>query len=506
MIAERERDRIRAALSGIRRPDRASVLLTAAVALPMLVWLALYQPGMMSPDSVGMWQQAVNGGWTDGHPPIYTAALWVASETVGSPWLVTVAQSLLLAASMVAVGRASTRLGVPRNWAVVPVVVLAISPMVGAFAISVWKDVPYAAVFLFAGARTVDLVTARLADRDPTPLLVPLTGWLVLAALLRQNGLVMAVVLLVAVASLLGPGRRRFAAVAGATVVVVLVGAKAVVYPALEVAPSPPNASVANVLHDLAAHVAADDGALSDEQLDVLEQLAPLDEWERAYGSTGCWSQNWQFDEAFDWDRIPELRSELLGAWTSAAVADPATLVRNRMCVAAIVWSPWPLGPAYTVERSVAPNSDGLVGATVWEGGTDAADDVLGAADGGAAPALLWRAPLWMLLAAVAAAVAARRQRRPALLAVVAPLVALVAAVLPFNPSQDARYMFPGLLLAVLLLPVALRRPSDPARRSARAEQRAARIVDASAATDQEDVATDVDRGDDRKGAGFGVR
>jgi len=422
----------------------------------MLGWLLLFQPGMVSPDSLNVWRQARGVPWTDAHPPLYTALMWLSAQTTSSPALLAAGQGLLLAAGIVSCARALVRFGVPKVAVAVPAVALAWSPMVGAFSISLWKDVPYAGVFLFASARTVDLVDARLHSRTSPNALRSLVAWLCVLALLRQNGIVVAVALLLGLLCIL-PAQRVRLMVGVACVIATLVTAKFVVYPTFRVRPAVSNANFANVLHDVAAQLSDDPHVLEPDERAALERIAPIPEWVRAYRSSGCWSQNWQFDPAFRWSRLGTVRSDLMGTWLRLTTTHPMVELRNRACVSAIAWSPFPVGPTYTVERSVAPNDDGLRLGSVDDDATAAAVDVLDQLDRPELQILFWRAPGWMLVAAASVATAALRDRRWLVFAVLLPLAAFTLSVAPFNPSQDARYMFPALIYAVMLVPTGWR-------------------------------------------------
>lgn len=444
-------------------PDRTSVAATVVLWTPMLGWLLLFQPGMVSPDSLSAWRQVLSGTWTDAHPPLYTAGMGLSHALLSSPVLLGGAQSLLLAAGIVAASRSLVRFGAPRSGVIVAATLLALSPMIGAFSVSLWKDVPYAGAFLFAAARSIDLVTARLERRRPIRQTVSLAIWAALVVLLRQNGvLLVAALFLTLIVVLPGQRRRLVAGLVGA--IAVLAVAKAVVYPLAGIRPADSNASMANLLHDIAAHVAEDPAALTPSDRALLEQLGPIETWTDAFSRTRCWSQNWQFDPAFRWEEIPPVRTRLLALWARLAVADPLVEVRNRACVAAIAWSPYPVGPTYTVERSVAPNHDGLIAATVSPELTRMARELLADLDSQPAQSLLWRAPAWMMLAAASVAIAAFRARRALVAAVIVPLGAFVLSVAPVVPSQDARYMIPALMFAVLLLPTAWRTPRSTDR------------------------------------------
>jgi hypothetical protein len=76
-----------------------------------------------------------------------------------------------------------------------------------------------------------------------------------------------------------------------------------------------------------------------------------------------------------------------------------------------------------------------------------------------------WRAPGWIYLAYIAFTVVAVRRRRVLLLLPLLPLAMLQLTVFMVNPAQDARYMLPGLVFALLLLSgvsLAFRRVGGP--------------------------------------------
>ena len=141
-------------------------------------------------------------------------------------------------------------------------------------------------------------------------------------------------------------------------------------------------------------------------------------------------------------------------------------VVRNRLCVGAVAYRPDNEGVLYTVGRGVDANPDGLRTVPLSGALHDRAVSVLDRLDETDVQPWAWRAPGWIYLADIVFIVVAAKRRRWILLLPVLPLVMLQLSVFPVNPAQDARYMFPGLILAVLLLPgitLAWRREVVPA-------------------------------------------
>lgn len=430
--------------------------MTLAVWLPMLGWYAALRPGMMTTDSLNIWRQVTEGDWVDLHPPAYTAAVWLSSVFAGGPDLATLGQSLFLAASIVAVARSVLRLGAPRPAVGAVVGVLAVSPMLGGFAVSIWKDVPYTAAVLFVAARVLDLTAMRLAGEQAgvRPALRAVAGWLMVATVFRQNGVVFSVVVL-GVLFLVFRAHRRTVALSATAVVLMLVVLKAAVYPAAGVSPAKTPQSLALFLHDVAAVARTDPAVFDAQDRALLAAAAPFAEWRALSEPFGCSSTNWQWLEDFDWEQLRGRTGAYLDLWRRIAAERPGRVLANRLCVGAIAWRPDTVGLVYTVSRGVDPNDLGLRTRPIVGGLDEPAAALLDLTDRPGVQWLLWRGAVWTYASWIAVAVAAWRLRRRAVLLAALPGLALQLSVFPVNPSQDARYMFAGLLVGVLLLPLA---------------------------------------------------
>lgn len=437
------------------RPERAAVVATFLAWLPMLGWYAALRPGLMSADSLAVWGQATRGGWVDIQAPAYTAAVWLSAQIVGGPDLVTLGQSLFLAAALVAVARAVVRMGAPLRPVVVVTAAAAASPMAGAFAVSLWKDVPYTAALLFAAARVFDVTSLRLTGRAVGAATVAsLTAWLLAAAAFRQNGVLFALAVLAVLGVVLAGDRRRVAAAAAAVVAFTLV-LKSVFYPAMGVAPTPTQATLGLFLHDIAAVARTHPEVFEPEDRAVLVRNAPFEVWRAQSASYGCGSANWQHSPEFDWVRVEGRAGDYLAVWAEGLREQPRRVLANRLCVGGVAWQPWADGSVYTVSRGVDPNDLGLRTRPLIPGLEPAAVATIDRMNDPGVQRLVWRGSTWIYLSLAVLAVVAARVRRAALLLAAVPAVALQFSVFVVSPAQDARYMFPGVLLGAMLLPVA---------------------------------------------------
>lgn len=437
------------------RPERAAVVATLLAWLPMLGWYAALRPGLMSADSLAVWQQATGGGWVDIHAPAYTAAMWLSAQIVGGPDLVTLGQSLFLAAALVAVARAVVRIGAPLRPVVVVSTVVAASPMAGAFAVSLWKDVPYTAAVLFAAARVIDVTRLRMARQAVgAATLASLAAWLLAAVAFRQNGVLFALAVLAVLGIVMKGDRRRVAAAAAAVLALTFV-LKSVVYPAMAVARTPTQATLGLFLHDIAAVARTHPEVFEPEDRAVLARNAPFEAWRARSASYGCGSANWQLAPDFDWVRVEGRAGDYLALWAEALRERPRRVLANRLCVGGVAWQPWVDGTAFTVSRGIDRNDLGLGTRPLLPGLERAAVATIERMDDPAIQRLVWRGATWIYVSLAVLAVTVARVRRAALLLAALPGAALQFSVFVVSPAQDARYMFPGVLLGAMLLPVA---------------------------------------------------
>lgn len=444
-------------------PSRRAVGWTLLAWVPMLGWLAAFWPGLLSPDSYWVWEQATKGAWVDLQPPAYTALMWT-SLRFGSPVLLTLGQSLLLAASIVAVARAILRLGISARIVIPVAVLLTITPMVGAFSISLWKDIPYSAAVLFTGARVIDLVEARLADnqRGARRALAMIAFWLSISMLMRQNGFLMAGVLFAILLAAL-PGLRRRVVATGLAVLLVFGVVKLALYPAVGIQPLAESGRMSSVFHDIAALAAKDPEFFSKADRRLLAEVAPFAKWRTVLAlNYGCSNQNWLFDPAFDVGRVNEKTSKWYSLWFRLFKEHPIAVIDNRLCSGSIAWNIENVGPQYSVEReNVNGKSLGLETDPLWDKLNFRGVRILERLDQPGIYQWVWRAPIWIYLADLAVVVAAIRRRRRLVLLIATPMLAQQLSVAFISPAQDARYMFASLMLGVLLLPIAfIRQPS----------------------------------------------
>ncbi|BDG01732.1 hypothetical protein [Anaeromyxobacter oryzae] len=181
---------------------RAALLRVLVVGWSLAVFAA-YQPGLMTPDSIGQYWQGIHWYFGTWAPPLGSMLSGLAGKLAGSPWPLFLAQVVALPAGMAALVR---RPGHAPVATLAVFVAFLVAPPVWGIANTLYKDV----------WMVVPLVFAVVALRRGHPVAAAVAA--VIAALLRYNAIFAVVPLLVPMTAQLA--RTRVGrAVAGAAVI-----------------------------------------------------------------------------------------------------------------------------------------------------------------------------------------------------------------------------------------------------------------------------------------------
>ena len=445
---------------------RWSFVGTLVLWFPMLLWFLGNRPGFFTFDSFDVWRQASTGHWEDTHPIAYVMAMKTSEILIGSASLLTVAQSLYVAAGLALLCRALVRAGCHRWLTYAALAFVACLPQVGGFVITLWKDIPYSAALLCVAARVIDLFSFRLRQPGavmPRKLLRSLFLHLLAAVVFRQNGIFFAV-FVGALLFVVKSGRRQGVAIMTGALVVIFLMIKLALYPAMGVEKTPAEINIAGFVHDIDAALVKDPEIFTDKDRALLERAMPLSQWQRSYY---CYAIiNWYLNPSMRLTAFREDKNEYLALWRKVLREAPGTVISNRICVASLAWrvDESHSGYIYTLTYGVPDNPYGFKTVPVIPQLRPRMLRMLAWADKPHHLWFTWRAPAWIyFLDLILLAQAVRFRRWIWLLPGVVPL-AQQLNVLTLNPSQDARYMFGAYMVAVSTLPLLwLARRSVPA-------------------------------------------
>lgn len=446
----------------------------ATAQLALLGWWLAFHPGLMSPDSVTYVAHVTTGPWVAGQSVAYDALLGLSLRVTGDLSPVTLLQTAAMAAALAHLAGAIRSLGVRGRPLLVAVGCAALSPPLGAFTVSMWKDVPFTVCAVLAAGTAV-----RLAARGGRggggwawdPRFAALGAELLGLGLFRNNGFLVASIAAALLVALLPgrPGARRWVAALAAGAVAAPLLLLGVGYPAMGIAPPSRSFAYQTVFGDLAVAYGRRPRLFDHEQRALLAGIAPLDAWRR--GATCQTMAGVFFDPGFGHARAERRISDVLELWRDLLVRAPGMMLSTRVCRAALAWQVastsdepggelyrfslrdprlpegWQGTPAASVMRQ-RPISAGLLAAGLF---------ALDASTVRQLEWLLWRAPFWCYLAYAAAALVWWRTGSRAALAGAAVVAGQQIGVILTNTAPDFRFMVSPIFVGVLFVPLLLR-------------------------------------------------
>nr|WP_055506455.1 hypothetical protein [Nonomuraea pusilla] len=453
----------------MRKPVPWVALATFAVVQGVLAcWWAAFHPGLFSRDSVLYLSHTMVGPWVSDHSALYDALVWLSFTRTGDLGAVTLGQTTAMAAALTYLAQSLKAMGAPRLLTTVVAMLLPFAPTVGAFTVTLWKDVPFTVC-----AVAIAGVCARMAARRAVtvPLLVSLGVLMTLLGLFRANGFLVVGVAVLVLLTVVASGRLRL----------LLTGVLAAGLPLLLTNVVLPHAGIQAPSKTYVYHTAFGDIAVAyrerpdlftDRDRALMEAVAPLSRW---YEGGTCYTINpliWRRD--FSWPQADAHASELLDLWKRLLFADPKVVVDARLCRGAIAWRPvqdeWAVG-GQTYRFSRRPNADTYVGPTKvpdFPGRSvfslrPLSPELNRVADPWLTNALapqydwvLWRGAAWAYLAYLAVALGALALRNRWVAGVAAVVAGQQLAVLANISAQDFRYMAAPIVIGAMLVPLLL--------------------------------------------------
>jgi hypothetical protein len=472
------RARLRQRLERIPQQRRLPLAVFAVTQVIFLLWWAAFYPGGMSYDSISYVWHVTTGHWMSNHSVAYDGLVWVSLQLTGDLALLTLAQSIAMAATLAYVAVTLRQFGVRNRWSATAAIACAVLPSIGTFVVFVWKDVPFAigAVLAFGAAGRLAarrVPWARPADdkafRNEIAMLF--LGFLCMG-LFRNNGLLVAV-LAAPVLLLVLPRMRK--AVLAATVIPAVIAAalNLAVYPALGVTTPTKDQVYAMNYADIAVVYGKVPSSFTEADKELMAKVAPLSHWSGK--AANCYNADWAMRPPMNRPKAAEYNTELIDLWTRVLKRTPDQMIAARLCRSHIAWSPFP-GPADKAGNTLISYPSvpkNLFGWADWNPEmrdspyrpilkirplNDQLHDIAYVGwKASKTPQLQWllfRGAAWCYAAYAVLLVFSRRHRSWAPLGMMAIPLALQLTVVAANPAPLARYMFAPMFLGIMALPL----------------------------------------------------
>ena len=143
--------------AGLRLP----LLVYLVTQLVYLCWWVAFYPGLTSYDSVAYVWQVTTNNWSTNHSVLYSALVWLSLQVTGGLSLLTLAQTVAMAAGIAYAVAGLRALGVPGRWLAAAAVAVAALPPIGTFVVFVWKDVAFVIAQVFLLGTLARIVVTR---------------------------------------------------------------------------------------------------------------------------------------------------------------------------------------------------------------------------------------------------------------------------------------------------------------------------------------------------------
>jgi hypothetical protein len=443
-----------------------------AFGIPMLVvWgtmLLAFWPGIMSQDSLDQWSQILRASFTDYHPAFHTLTEWLVSRIGQSPASIAVFQIIFLGAIAACGFQAYSKFGVPGVVIGFACIIFILWPANLFLSITLWKDIPYSAAVLAIAICLLEIIRTR-------------GGWLIrnwwllgivsaLASLFRHNGIIPGMGTVVLLFFLYFPYRKWIFSSLGILLAIFLF----VKYPLYSWAGvsglNDEERSIfemADEMHFLAGQVHNGTTFLPAEAA-LLNSIHPLtDKWnfydchmiDKVYKTT-----------VLNWPVAIQNSDAILQMTLATAIRNPKATAKHMACKTELIWNllPAKYQTLYItpIQAGTSPNyifipPDGFSGAKVaqepvlpalgysltqWE--TQLADSPW--------QALFFRPALIMYFLFLVVAITILRRREWAYGYVLIPVLLHIAGIILVLPSQQIRYQYPVILIALMVIPLYL--------------------------------------------------
>ncbi len=318
-----------------RKNDKSGKYSWLLYMLPMvLIWgftLLVFWPGIMTNDSVGMWEQNLSGEYTDWQSAFYALVLAGLMKIWYSPALVSILQ-ILIFSILVAWGlKTLEKHGVSRIilWSIS--ILFGISPINNLYGITLWRDIPYALAVLWL---TILMLKIYLSKGE----WVKGLGWIWLAiagfmiAILRQNGVPVAFGLLFLLPIVY---RKYWKQLSGSFMICLLLFllVKGPVYSWLNVDRTKTGQSNLILLHHIAAHINAGT-TLKENESEYLDSFLPIQDWNYYC----CYVGTISYDNDFERERFLSSSLENRKLALDLFLRDPAVDIQHTICSSELVW------------------------------------------------------------------------------------------------------------------------------------------------------------------------
>lgn len=426
----------------------------------LIVWgiaLLTYWPGITTQDSMSHWDQIHTGIYNDWHSVFYSVCMWLLTRIVDFPAIVSGVQIITLSLAV------AWGLGELQNWRVLSKYLWLIA-FLQAFAlqnmltvIALWKDIPYSICLLIIFIQSMKVIRTNgkwlQQKNNLLGVILSLSGLL----LFRKNGLFVFLGTLVLWLILYRNNWKRIATVT--IITLILTQGFTILSTNLLNVTINSGKGTSILLHHIVAHV-DNKTPMSEEQLEHLDKILPLELWEYDCGvvNTVIWHDDVDYPYyASSLDKTTEIFFDTLKK-------DPMVNIRHQICASELIWRLRPISYTFAhafdhhgekdqyfwvhhdqygfTEASLLPDLNHKIMQYYFM--TENEESLL--------YILTWRPAFYLYLSLLSIGLMAWKHRSWIYTLIAVPILLQSGTLLLINLAQDFRYQFGVVLIGIFCL------------------------------------------------------
>jgi hypothetical protein len=448
------RSAVKVTMSSIRLLD-AWILISSFIIYGLV--LAAYWPAQMSPDSINQWQQIVKGEYNDAHPILSSLFYKMAYGVYPFPQSAVILQLVVFTAATWLFLKESLAWGANPRLVAIFAILFPLFPSNFLIVTTLWKDVPFTAGLIILAALTAREVRHKFTFKINSLFWMAGAGAFIIA--MRHNGIL--IVLLFFLILFCFAKTRKARLSLGATLasqIAVFLVFKSVLLTVLNVSPILPQYRAINAVHVLGAMQSAD-FQWNPEEKQLLEKFLPEKVWRDSYNCESVVPIFWNPMLREHWELFAESTSDLNALALKTILAKPLVFLKHQICVTGIIWriggrdQEWlSVSPGEITDmperRELMLESHSLL--------PHLKDYFTTSVQPFVQESTIYNRPaLYVLLGLVSICIVSLRTKMPAWLVMV-PSLANLMSLVPLIGAQDYRYVWPSVVISLLVLFMAL--------------------------------------------------
>ena len=335
---------------GEKRKKNPWVLLAfwAIILIPWIPYVFSYFPGGIYADTVDSLNMALKKAELDNHNPIlYTMilrfAFWITGAFRGEGeyyglFFFTIFQTIVLALILAGFVYFCYKKGVHRYFVGLLLLLFAVFPLYPFYGISMWKDTPFSIV-IFVFAVYLFHVFSHNPENITKGQLLGYGIGSVLIMFLRNNGIYIALFYSAVIVLMTVKNRRRIALKIGVVSLIAIAAAWIIQGPVYDKC----GYNITKTIESLGvpiqqtAYILATDGNINSEELEVLNDIMPLENWKTLYNPVVV--DTIKFDPSFNREYFQENVSEFIKVYAGLVMRNPVKAVKAYMLETLGFWN-----------------------------------------------------------------------------------------------------------------------------------------------------------------------